>query len=74
MVNETVYERQTNCSEIVMTSSSLLRAQRVHRTGRICVHANEYASAWPDPPTQWRIQDLREGVSKFVQKAHVAAV
>ena len=22
---------------------------------------------------QWRIQDLRKGVSKFVEKAHVAA-
>ena len=27
----------------------------------------------PRPP-QWRIQDLRKGVSKFVEKAHVAAV
>ena len=51
MVNEKGYERETNCSGIVRTSSRLLRGQRMHRTGRICIHANELAAAWPDPPT-----------------------
>ena len=36
---------------MLMTSSGLLRAQRVHRACRICVHANELAAAWPDQPT-----------------------
>ena len=34
-----------------MTSSRLLRAQREQRACCICVHANELAAAWPDPPT-----------------------
>ena len=29
---------------------------------------------WGDKTLQWRIQDLRKGVSKFVGKAHMAAV
>ena len=51
MLNEREYERETNCSGILRASSSLLRAQRVHRESFICVHANELAAAWPDPPT-----------------------
>ena len=51
MLNEKGYEQETNCSEMLKTSSRLLRAQRVHRACRICVHADELAAAWPDPPT-----------------------
>ena len=31
------------------TTSKLQRAQRVHRTRRIRIHANEPATAWTDP-------------------------
>ena len=51
MLNERGYERETNCSGMLRTFSRLLRAQRVHRTYRICVHANELAAAWPDLAT-----------------------
>ena len=51
MLNEKGYERETNCSEMLSTSSRLLRAQRVHRACCICVRANDLAAAWPDPPT-----------------------
>ena len=51
MLNERGYERETNCSVMLKTSSRLLRAQRVHRASRKCVHANELAAAWPDPLT-----------------------
>ena len=32
------------------TSSKLQRAQGVHRECRICIHANEPATAWTDTP------------------------
>ena len=51
MLNERGYERETNCSEMLRNSSKLLRAQRMQRACRICVHANELAAAWPDQPT-----------------------
>ena len=51
MLKKMGYERETNSSGMLRTSSRLLRAQRVHRACRICVHANELAVAWPDPPT-----------------------
>ena len=51
MLNERGYERETNCSGMLRTSSKLLRAKRVHRACRICIHANEFAAAWPDQPT-----------------------
>ena len=51
MLNERGYERETNYSGMLKTSSRLLRAQRVHRVCRICVHADEIAAAWPHPPT-----------------------
>ena len=51
MLNERGYECETNCSAKLRTFSRLLRAQRVHRACRICVHANELAAGWPEPPT-----------------------
>ena len=48
MLNERGYERETNCSGMLRTSSKFIRAQRVHQTCRICVHANELAAAWAD--------------------------
>ena len=51
MLNERGYERETNCSGMLRTSSRLLRAQCVQQACRICVHANDLAVAWPDPPT-----------------------
>ena len=51
MLNERRYERETNCSGMLRTSSRLLRAQRVLRACRICHHAHELAAAWPDLPT-----------------------
>ena len=51
MLNERGYEREANYSGMLKNSSRLLRAQRVHRPCRICVHANELAAAWPDQPT-----------------------
>ena len=50
MLNERGYERETNCSGMLRTSSKLQRAQRVHRVCRIRIHANEPATAWADPP------------------------
>ena len=51
LLNERGYERETNCSGMLRNTSMILRAQRVHRACRICVHTNELAAAWPDPPT-----------------------
>ena len=50
MLNERGYERETNCSGMLRTSSKLQRAQRVHRECRIRIHANEPATARADPP------------------------
>ena len=50
MLNERGYERQTNCSGMLRTSSKLQRAQREHKASRIRIHANEPATAWADPP------------------------
>ena len=50
MFNERGYERETNCSGMLRTSSKLQRAQRMHRARRIRIHANEPATAWADPP------------------------
>ena len=50
MLNERSYERETNGSDMLMTSSKLQPAQRVHRACRIRIHANEPATAWADPP------------------------
>ena len=50
MLNERGYERGTNCSGMLKTSSKLQRAQRVHRACRIRLHANELTTAWADPP------------------------
>ena len=50
MLNERGYERETNCCGMLRTSSKLQRAQRVHRASSIRAHANEPATAWPDPP------------------------
>ena len=50
MLNERGYERETNCSGMLGTFSTLQRAQRVHRASLIRIHANEPATAWADPP------------------------
>ena len=50
MLNERGYERETNCSGILRTTSKILRTQRVHQACCICVHANELTAAWADPP------------------------
>ena len=50
MLNEKDYERETNCSGLLRTSSKLQRAQRVHQACRIRIHANEPGTAWEDPP------------------------
>ena len=50
MLNERGYERETNSSGMLRTSSKLKRAQRVHRECRIRIHANEPGKAWADPP------------------------
>ena len=50
MLNERGYERETNCSGMLRTSSKLQRAQRVHRACRIRIDANEPATAWAEPP------------------------
>ena len=50
MLNERGYERETNYSGILKTSSKLQRAQLVHRACRTRIHANEPATAWADPP------------------------
>ena len=50
MLNEMDYERETNCSGMLRTSSKLQLAQHVHRVCSIHIHANEPATAWPDPP------------------------
>ena len=49
-LNERGYERETNCSGMLRTTSKLQRAQRVHRACRIRNHANEPTTAWADPP------------------------
>ena len=49
MLNESGYERETNCSAMLKTSSKLQRAKHVHRACRIRIHANEPATAWADP-------------------------
>ena len=48
MLNERGYKREMNCSGMLRTSSELVRAQRIDRACRICVHANELAAAWPE--------------------------
>ena len=48
MLNEKGYERETNCSGMLMTSSKLQRVQRVHRACRMRIHVNEPATAWAD--------------------------
>ena len=48
MLNERGYERETNYSGILRTSSKLQRAQRLHRACSIRIHANEPATAWAD--------------------------
>ena len=50
MLNQMGYERETNCSGMLKTSSNIQRAQRMHRACRIRIHANEPATAWADPP------------------------
>ena len=50
MLNERGYERDTNCSGMLRTSSKQQRAQRVHRAFRIRIHANKLATAWADRP------------------------
>ena len=50
MLNERGYERETNYSGMLRTSSKLQRAKRVHQACRIRIHANEPATAWADPP------------------------
>ena len=59
MLNESGYERETNCTGMLRTSSKLQCAQRVHRACRIRIHANEPATAWPDPP---RLTDYMRNV------------
>ena len=49
MLNERGYERETNYSGMLRTSSKLQRAQRMHWACRIGIHANEHATAWSDP-------------------------
>ena len=49
MLNERGYERETNCSGMLRTSSKLQRAQREHRACRIRIHASEPVAAWVDP-------------------------
>ena len=51
MLNERSYERETNCSGMLKTSSNLQRAQRVHWACRIRIHGNDPATAWADPPS-----------------------
>ena len=51
MLNESCYERETNCSGMLRTSLKLQRAQRMHRACRIRILANEPATAWADPPS-----------------------
>ena len=50
MLNERGYERETNCSGMLRTSSKLQPAQRVYRACHIRIHANEPATAWADTP------------------------
>ena len=50
MLNERGYERETNSSGMLKTSSKLESAQRMHRACRMRIHANEAATAWADPP------------------------
>ena len=50
MLTERGYERETNSSGMLKTSSKLQRAQRGHWACRIRYHANEPATAWADQP------------------------
>ena len=50
MLNERGYERETNFSGMLRTSSKLQRAQRVHWACHIRIHANEPVAAWADTP------------------------
>ena len=50
MPNKRGYAHETNCCGMIRTSSKLQRAQRVHWACRICIHANEPATAWADTP------------------------
>ena len=50
MLNERGYERETNWSGMLRTSSKLQRAQHVHRACRVFIHANEPATALADLP------------------------
>ena len=50
MLNESRYERETNCSGLLRTSTKLQRAQRVHQESRISIHATEPATTWADQP------------------------
>ena len=50
MHNERGYDRETNCSGMLRTSSKLQRAERMLRACRIRIHAKEPATAWEDPP------------------------
>ena len=50
MLNESGYERETNCSGMLRTSTKLQRAQRLHRESHIRIHANEPATTWADQP------------------------
>ena len=50
MLKERGYERETNCSGMLKTSSKLQPAQRVLRVCRIRIHANDPATAWADSP------------------------
>ena len=50
MLNERGYERETNWSGMLRTSSKLQSAQRVRRACRIRIHANKPVTEWADPP------------------------
>ena len=50
MLNERGYERETNCSGMLRTSSKLQCAQRAHRACRKRIQAIEPATEWADPP------------------------
>ena len=56
------------------TSSKLQRAQRVHVACRICIHANEPATAWADKPTAIIIIILLNNTTVLhVYKRHLEA-
>ena len=52
MFKERGYERETNCSGMLRTSSNHQRVQHVHVACRIRILANEPATAWADVPTE----------------------